>query len=132
MMITLAKLLWTLIAAYYGMITPHVASDEHHECPTYEMTMMMHGLDPEVFSPIMYRESRCQSWQINEADPNGGSFGLLQINAIHLRDAELHPDKWFGVERCKVESTGDLLIGWRNICFASYLYVRSGGDPWNL
>jgi hypothetical protein len=132
MMITLAKLLWVLIAAYYGMIVPHVASDEHHECPTYEMTMMIHGLDPEVFSPIMYRESRCQSWQINEADPNGGSFGLLQINAIHLRDVEMHPDKWDGVERCKVESTGDLLIGWRNICFASYLYVRSGGTPWNL
>lgn len=126
------KLLLALFSAYYGMIIPHTASDEHRECPTYEQTMMIHGLDPDVFSRIMYRESRCQSWQINEDDPNGGSFGLLQINAIHLADMRLHPDKWDGVERCQVETTGDLLIGWRNICFASYLYRRAGGDPWNL
>jgi hypothetical protein len=126
------KLLLALFSAYYGMIVPHTASDEHHECPTYEQTMMIHGLDPDVFSRIMYRESRCQSWQINEDDPNGGSFGLLQINAIHLADMRLHPDKWAGVERCQVETTGDLLIGWRNICFANYLYIRGGGAPWNL
>jgi len=132
MMITLMKLLWTLIAAYYGMIVPHTASDEHRECPTYEMTMMIHGLDPETFSPIMYRESRCQSWQINEADPNGGSFGLLQINAIHLADVQLHPDKWAGVEQCQVETTGDLLIGWRNICFAAHLVDREGTSPWGM
>jgi hypothetical protein len=125
-------LLMILMWIFYGVATPHIADDQTRTCPTYEATLALHGLDPDVFSRIMYRESRCESWQINEDDPNGGSFGLLQINAIHLRDVEMHPDKWNGVERCQVKTTGDLLIGWRNICFANYLHIRGGGAPWNL
>lgn len=29
---------------------------------------------------IVWRESRCQPWQLNPRDPNGGSVGLFQIN----------------------------------------------------
>jgi len=116
---------------YLG-ITSMWSNSEEGRCDNWNATMQVHGLDPSLFSPIMWRESRCETWQINEDDPNGGSFGLLQINAIHLQDVQLHPDKWVGVDRCQVTSTGDLLIGWRNICFASHLVERAGTDPWGL
>ncbi len=118
---------------YLGVSSLWTTAVEEGRCIQWEATMLVHGLDPEVFSPIMWRESRCESWQVNETDPHDGSFGLLQINSIHLKDVQLHPDKWVGVGRCNVKTTGDLLIGWRNICFASHLVVRAGDlDPWAM
>lgn len=38
---------------------------------------------------IMWRESRCQPAAHNGTDPNGGSFGLMQINAYWCK-----PSKW--------------------------------------
>ena len=116
---------------YLGVVSTWSNSEEG-KCDNWNATMQLHGLDPEVFSPIMWRESRCEAWQVNEDDPHKGSFGLLQINSIHLEDVKLHPDRWAGVERCRVTTTGDLLIGWRNICFASHLVTRAGLDPWGL
>jgi hypothetical protein len=129
-MILLIKKIFFIL--YFGIISMWSPPSQEGRCDNWEATMIMHGLDPEVFSPIMWRESRCETWQVNEDDPNGGSFGLLQINAIHLEDVQLHPDKWVGVERCQVTTTGDLLIGWRNICFATHLVERAGTDPWGL
>lgn len=129
-MILLIKKIFFVL--YFGIISMWSPSSQEGRCDNWEATMMIHGLDPEVFSPIMWRESRCETWQVNEDDPNGGSFGLLQINAIHLEDVQLHPDKWVGVERCQVTTTGDLLIGWRNICFATHLVGRAGTNPWGL
>lgn len=118
---------------YFGITaTWSTYPEEEGRCPEWEATMLVHGLDPDVFSYIMWRESRCEPWQVNEADPYKGSFGLLQINSIHLKDVELHPDRWLGVERCHVKNTDDLLVGWRNICFASHLVTRAGSDPWAL
>lgn len=129
-MITLiAKLMFML---YFGLAAMWMDSPQEGTCDNWNATMTIHGLDSETFSPIMWRESRCEAWQVNEDDPNGGSYGLLQINAIHLEDVQLHPDKWVGVERCQVTTTGDLLIGWRNICFATHLVERAGTDPWGL
>lgn len=129
-MILLIKKIFFVL--YFGIISMWSPPSQEGSCDNWEATMMMHGLDAGTFSPIMWRESRCETWQVNEDDPNGGSFGLLQINAIHLKDVQLHPDKWVGVERCQVTTTGDLLIGWRNICFATYLVERAGTDPWGL
>jgi hypothetical protein len=129
-MITLiAKLMFML---YFGVAAMWMDTQQEGTCDNWNATMTIHGLDSETFSPIMWRESRCEAWQVNEDDPNGGSYGLLQINAIHLEDVQLHPDKWAGVERCQVTTTGDLLIGWRNICFATHLVERAGTDPWGL
>lgn len=129
MMTLIAKLMFML---YFGLAAMWMDSPQEGTCDNWNATMTIHGLDSETFSPIMWRESRCEAWQVNEDDPNGGSYGLLQINAIHLEDVQLHPDKWVGVERCQVTTTGDLLIGWRNICFATHLVERAGTDPWGL
>jgi hypothetical protein len=119
---------------YFGISSLWTTTPEvQGQCQQWNATMLVHGLDPEVFSPIMWRESRCKSWAHNDTDPYDGSFGLLQINSIHLDDMRLHPDKWGTVARCHVHTTGDLLIGWRNICFASHLMERSGGlKPWAM
>ena len=127
----------TLISQIFFMIYLGVSSlwtaggTEQGTCNQWNATMIIHGLDPEVFSPIMWRESRCETWQINHSDPHEGSYGLLQINSIHLEDVKLHPEKWGTVATCNVNSTGDLLIGWRNICFAAHLLERAGDmEPW--
>ena len=130
MIALISKLFFMIYFGITAMWTTY--PEEEGRCLQWEPTMLVHGLDPEAFSPIMWRESRCEPWQVNEDDPNSGSFGLLQINAIHLKDVQLHPDKWVGVERCHVKNTGDLLVGWRNICFASHLVTRAGWVPWNI
>lgn len=130
-MMTLISQIFLMI--YLGVSSLWTTTVEEGRCVQWEATMIVHGLDPEVFSPIMWRESRCESWQINDTDPHDGSFGLLQINSIHLKDVHLHPDKWGSVARCNVNTTGDLLIGWRNICFASHLVQRAGDlEPWAM
>lgn len=122
------------LMVYFGATATWGAfPDVTGRCIQWEATMQLHGLDAETFSPIMWRESRCQTWAHNDTDPYDGSFGLLQINSIHLDDMRLHPDKWQGVGRCQVKTTGDLLVGWRNICFAAHLVERAGNlEPWAM
>lgn len=121
-----------LFMAYYGITALWVSTPQDGACDNWNATLAVHGLPTEPFSQIMWRESRCETWQINEDDPNGGSFGLLQINAIHLEDVKVRPHRWEGVDRCHVNTPDDLLIGWRNICFASYLHKSEGLVPWGV
>lgn len=121
-----------ILWAYYAIIPPVMIEPVDQSCPAYESTMIMHGLDPDIFSYIMWRESRCDMTAINPDDPNGGSYGLLQINAIHIADMQVRPERWVGVERCMVETVDDLLIAWRNICVASHLHSESGQSPWRV
>jgi len=99
-------------------------------CDQYTMLFTYYEMPLERSVAICYRESRGFSHVINSDDPNGGSFGLMQINAIHLRDIEVRPHLWDGVERCNVDTVDDLLIGWKNICVASHLYAHAGWEPW--
>lgn len=123
-------IIWIMSFAWFAVV-PEPQGPVDEACPDYQFALTMHGL-PDQFSYVAWRESRCDPTQINTADPNGGSFGLLQINAIHLRDVETRPHLWEGVERCLVSSTDDLLVAWKNICFGSYLYAHAGGDPWGV
>lgn len=120
------------IWAYYAIIPPSHIEPVNESCPAYESTMIVHGLDPNKFSYIAWRESRCDMTAVNPDDPNGGSYGLMQINAIHILDMGTRPERWSGVERCQVETVDDLLIAWRNICVASHLYASAGDDPWRV
>jgi hypothetical protein len=40
---------------------------------------------------IMYRESRCDPSQHNQADPNGGSYGLTQVNGFWCLPSRYYP-----------------------------------------
>lgn len=57
--------------------------DATKRCPQYEAKFAEHGLPPEIFSYIAWRESRCnpksENWTLNA---NGSSdHGLVQINS---------------------------------------------------
>lgn len=118
---------------WYAVLPAYpVGPTEDQRCPDYEGAMAMHGLPYEQFSYVAWRESRCDPTQINSDDPNGGSFGLLQINAIHLKDIEVRPHLWVGVERCRAKTTDDLLVAWKNICVASFLHAHADNNPWRV
>ena len=99
-------------------------------CDGYIPMAELFGLPGRDASRVMFRESRCDPTAINPRDVNGGSYGLMQINAIHIKDVEKRPWLWEGVGECLVEDTDDLLVGWKNLCFGSYLYRKSGWAPW--
>lgn len=40
---------------------------------------------------VLWRESRCDPAQHNEADPNGGSYGLMQINGFWCEPSRYYP-----------------------------------------
>jgi hypothetical protein len=129
---TIKLLLQALIWAWFAVVPSTAPDNDNQSCPNYELALAIHGLPVDTFTYVAWRESRCDESQINSDDPNGGSFGLLQINAIHLRDIEVRPQLWRGVERCDVETTDDLLVAWKNICIAGFLHAHAGGEPWGV
>jgi hypothetical protein len=56
---------------------------------------------------VMYRESRCQTTAHNESDPNGGSYGLTQINGFWCLPNSNWPIGWLQ-EKGLVEECSDL------------------------
>lgn len=120
--------LFTILMFILSVFFPPATDDVG--CERFERTFDWYGLPTDPGMRICFRESRGQVDAINSDDPNGGSFGLMQINAIHLRDIEVRPHLWRGVEVCSVTTTDDLLVGWKNICVAAHLYRAEGWDPW--
>lgn len=125
-------LIQTIIWAYYAIIPPVMIEPVNESCPALEATIAVHGLPVDEFSYIAWRESRCDMTAINPDDPNGGSYGLMQINAIQIADMKVRPELWAGVDRCQVETVDDLLIAWRNICVAAHLFNHAGYTPWRV
>jgi len=125
-----ALIKYIVVLAFFAF--PFGVNSGEQSCNQYNLSFYVHDLPQETFSYIAWRESRCDESQSNFDDPNGGSFGLLQINAIHIRDVEARPQLWTGVETCQVGTTDDLLVAWKNICFAGFLYAHAGGDPWRV
>jgi hypothetical protein len=72
-------------------------------------------------SCIIYRESRGYPMAHNGSDPRGGSFGLTQINGVHVG--------WLSRAGI-IRYAYDLYTGWRNLRAARALYGRAGWSPW--
>jgi len=52
------------------------------------------GFDNQMMSTldqVMWQESRCDAMQHNASDPNGGSYGLTQINAFWCQPSKYYP-----------------------------------------
>lgn len=104
---------------------------QEQRCPQYEPVFALFEMPVDDFSYIAWRESRCQPDAHNADDPNKGSFGLLQINSIHWRDMDTRPHLWGDVKtECQTNHYTDGLNAIKNICVASYLYQKSGLNPW--
>ena len=64
-------------------------------CPQWWSTARAVGFDDTLLPTldrIMYRESRCDTSQLNADDPNGGSVGLTQINRFWCLPSNYYPD----------------------------------------
>lgn len=63
-----------------------------------------HEEDLAMLDHIMHRESRCFSAVHYSQDPNGGSYGLMQINAFWCKPSDWYPNGYlqaFGIlEHC--------------------------------
>jgi hypothetical protein len=64
-------------------------------CPQWWSTARAVGFDDTLLPTldrIIYRESRCDTSQLNADDPNGGSVGLTQINRFWCLPSKYYPD----------------------------------------
>ena len=74
-----------------------------------------------MLARVMFRESRCNPLAFNSQDSNGGSRGLMQINAVH--------QTWL-MEAGIITRLDDLFYPDVNIRAALHLY-RMVGDNWS-
>lgn len=118
--------LWIAIVSFFFP----TASAVGEGCKHYAHLFRAHDMPVEKSLRICYRESRGIVDVINHGDPYLGSYGLMQINSIHLDDVQVRPHLWPNVAGCFVNDVDDLLIGWKNICFAAQLYAHAGWEPW--
>ncbi len=78
---------------------------------------------------IVHRESRCSPDAYNPTDPNGGSYGLFQINGFWCQPSRYHPNGFLaqiGVRDCK-----QLFEPLTNIQAAFLIWQNSGWAPWS-
>lgn len=76
---------------------------------------------------VITRESRCLPDQINSKDPNGGSFGLMQINGFWCRGAGS-----FLQQRGIVSSCEDLLHADTNLLAGLAIWEHSQWHAWGF
>tara|TARA_R110000823_G_scaffold169051_2_gene301371 strand:+ start:3907 stop:4410 length:504 start_codon:yes stop_codon:yes gene_type:complete len=78
---------------------------------------------------VMYRESRCQTTAHNKSDPNGGSYGLTQINGFWCLPNSNWPIGWLQ-EKGLVEECSDLHNATIALRSTLAIYNNSGWAPW--
>lgn len=76
---------------------------------------------------IVHRESRCDASAHNAADPNSGSYGLMQINGFWCNGST----SWLH-QQGVVASCGDLFHAGTSLRAGLAIWQRSGWSPWNL
>jgi hypothetical protein len=88
--------------------------------------------DLPMLDYVIHRESRCFVDAYSNRDPNGGSYGLAQVNGYWCRPSQWHPQGYlqaFGV----LEQCGDLLHPRTNLLSARLIWLYSDdkhGDGW--
>lgn len=73
---------------------------------------------------IMWRESRCRTEAHNGTDPNGGSFGLMQINAYWCKPSRWTTEGWLQ-DRDVLDGCQDLYDPATNLKAALNIYLYS-------
>lgn len=81
---------------------------------------------------IIYRESRCFTMVFNPEDPNGGSYGLTQINGYFCKPSKWYPNGYLqalGV----LKNCNELFYPRTNLLSARLLWLyseRTQGNGW--
>ena len=104
-------------------------------CPEWSQLAVETGWQEEdlaMLDQIMHRESRCYTAVHYSEDPNGGSYGLMQINAFWCKPSQLYPSGYlqaFGV----LENCEQLFQPRINLLSARLIWLysdREHGDGW--
>jgi hypothetical protein len=75
-------------------------------------------------------ESRCMPWAHNAADPNGGSYGIMQINGFWCIPTTHWPIGWLQQQGI-VSSCDDLYSATANLQAALAIWHNSGWQAWS-
>ena len=78
---------------------------------------------------IMHRESRCRQMAFNPTDPNGGSYGLFQINGYWCNPSRYSKIGWLQ-ERGVLDKCTDLYNPLINAKAFMLMYDYAGWQPW--
>ena len=75
-------------------------------------------------------ESRCMSWAHNANDPNGGSYGIMQINGFWCIPNRYWPTGWLQAHGI-VSTCDDLYSATANLQAALAIWHNSGWQAWS-
>lgn len=80
---------------------------------------------------VMERESgpTCAPTAFNASDPNGGSYGLTQINGYWCEPTELWPDGWLQTQDI-LDECADLFDPEISLRATLAVFFNSGWHPW--
>ena len=104
-------------------------------CPEWAQLAIETGWQEEdlpMLDYIIHRESRCFTASYSNTDPNGGSYGLTQVNGYWCGSSQWYPQGYlqvFGV----LEQCADLLHPRTNLLSARLIWLysdREYGDGW--
>ena len=75
-------------------------------------------------------ESQCMAWAHNLNDPNGGSYGVMQINGFWCLPSKYWPIGWLQAHGL-VESCDDLFSATANLRAALAIWHNTGWPAWS-
>jgi hypothetical protein len=78
---------------------------------------------------VLHRESRCLAHAFNPDDPNGGSYGLTQINGFWCLPNSQWPIGWLQ-EKGILEECSDLFNATIALRATHAIYLNSEWNPW--
>ena len=93
--------------------------------------------DLDELSYVIWRESRCLPDVHYDKDPNGGSYGLMQINGYWCEPSRYHPKGYLQAQGL-LSSCDDLYIPAINLLAGLNIYLYSsehnlnGWQPWTM
>ena len=79
---------------------------------------------------IAHAESRCMPWAHNTKDPNGGSYGIMQINGFWCLPNTYWPTGWLQAQGI-LATCDDLFNATINLQAARAIQSQSGWQPWS-
>ena len=101
-------------------------------CAQVATLALAEGLPPselETALRVAVRESRCTSDAYNASDPNGGSYGIYQINGFWCRPSTYWPIGWLQAKGI-VTDCDDLYTPTVNTRAMVAIWANSGWSPW--
>ena len=102
-------------------------------CNEYLSLALVNGFaisQADTITVILMRESHCKSGAYNPSDPNGGSYGLYQINGFWCTPNKYWLNGWLQAKNV-LQTCNDLFNPIVSTRAAYQIWLNSGFTPWN-